>query len=200
MLHIRWDVLQFVVSGLTASGKSALGAALGEELGVVSISASAFFVGNLDDTRTKRQRMLSWLADGPVTVGDEAFEAGKMADELHLAGFSTVGDSVHESLVLARLLPASQDLCCIYLDIPVDVRAARVATQYGLSTRDARTIINRKDARTAIFMERAYGVQPGGCRRDVTIEVRDGELLATYHTERTVHRPVLVRALQRVSQ
>lgn len=150
----------FIVSGLTASGKTTLCLALSHVLGIEPHHTSQLYMDNLQEKRPKDERIRAWLNRDPDAHDLAALVAGTKADADH---YSMVVEEqvrrthgVHESLTLPLLLPMSMSICRIMLDVYEPTRIERIAKHYGLPPEEAATVVSRKDKRTNNYMEYVY--------------------------------------------
>lgn len=149
--------MTIVVSGLTGSGKTTLSKTLCRLLDCNPVRTSDFMLQLLGDNRPKSERMIGWKTQQSTEVDSSAFEAGVEADRMHHRQVQESAGGVHESLALPILLEEGA-ACRVFLATDDVTRFVRVAGREQVDLETARVITSRKDRRTQVYLEKAYGL------------------------------------------
>lgn len=151
--------MTFVISGLSGSGKTTFGTALGQLLDTVPVRTSDFLIKILGETRDKDGRLFAWAnrTDNVLTIRE--LLSGLEADQEHLYYLQANFHGIHESLTLPVLLTPNSATCRIFLYTPDACRYQRVAERHGIDLETAASLTARKDDQTRLYLEVAYGLK-----------------------------------------
>jgi len=144
-------------------------------MSVQPVRTSDFLIARLGEVRDKQGRLFAWQDREANLLTDHEVLVFAEADADHLKMVQSAPGGVHESMTLPLRMEPAEETCRVFLDVDDEVRHGRVAARHSIDVSAARTLVQRKDAQTRLYIETAYGLLVGteahlGCY-DVVVRV-----------------------------